>query len=500
MAAACSNDNDGDSSPTPTGGALAPTLAAALVDGPVFTGLEPDDTLTAIAAGDFNGDGDADLALGAAFADGDGDALLDAGAVYVFYSAAIKTGEVSVADADFTMTGAQAGGQAGRALLAADLNGDRIDDLVIGAPAGDADGARAESGLVFVVAGNPQFDKVRAPELDPAKHNAVLGADAADYFGSTLTSGDFDDDGNEDLVIGALLGDGPGNEREDAGEAYVIYGGDPPRSRDLRDETADAVLYGADAGDRLSESLSAGDFNGDGRDDLIVAATFGDGADESGEDVGEAYVLTDGISAETDIRDGVPGLTVIGVDDGDQLGHSSATTDFNGDGFADLLLGAVSADGMDNAADLSGEVALVLGSASPPDVIAVADGGVLVIYGPPAGRLGRGVAGGDLDGDGFGDALLGASEAPNAAGVAETGAAFLLAGSRDSVVPKFATGARLAFYGQAEFDNLATQVNGVPALLIADLNDDGKADVLIAASRALEKRGEVFVFYSEVAP
>lgn len=497
MTNSCGGDTDNDETPTATSNGPALTPAVSLAAGPVFIGVDPVDTLTAIAVGDFNGDGEADLALGAAFADGVDNAQVDAGEVYVFLSVADTSGEIPGSRADLVMTGTQAGEQAGRSLATTDFNGDGTDDLVIGAPAADADTERSESGLVYIIPGDPRFE-TRPRELDPPQEVTISGADGGDYFGYSLAAGDFDGDGADDLAVGAFLGDGPDDERDNGGEAYVFHGGGAPRSRDLGEGSGDTTIYGADAGDHLGETVSAGDFDGDGREDLVAVATFGDGPDNEPEaDVGEVYVLTGALEGEIDLADGVPGVTVVGVDDGDQLGHSAASLDFNGDGFADLLLGAVSADGVDNSADLAGEVALVMGTNSPPARIAVGDGDVPVLYGDAGGRLGRSVAAGDLDGDGYGDALLAAPETKNASGAVEAGAAFVIFGGPDAGFPQTVPGDSLAIYGRAAGNNLATQVNGNPSMLLAELNGDGLDDVIISASRASEKRGEVMVYYAE---
>jgi hypothetical protein len=493
MTASCSNSTgNGSVTATPATSETAEPAPVTLTAGPAFAGTSPDDTLSALAVGDFNADGEMDLALGAAFADSESGP--DAGKVYVFYGVATyPSGEIAVEEADAVFSGLP-GEQAGRALEAADLNGDRVDDLVIGAPAANVED-KEHAGKTYILVGNPVFESVRQSDLSAAP--AISGADSGDYLGYTLATGDFNDDGLHDLAIGAFLGDGPANEKGDAGEVYVMYGGDPPKTIDLATTQLDAVIYGAAPGDRLSEGLAAGDFDGDGRDDIIAAATFGDREDK--EDVGRTYILTAELTPEIDLGDDVPGTEIIGIDEGDQLGHSLATLDFNGDGFADILLGAVSADGLQNDADLAGEVALILGAAEPPAEIDTARDTHLV-HGLEGSRLGRAVVAGDLDGDGFDDAILGASEAADALGNPETGALYVFFGGRNVRLPASVESASIAIYGEMEAENLTTQVNGIPALLAVDLNGDRLADVIVAAARANENRGVVRIFLSDPAP
>lgn len=505
LAILTSSCSGGDGSPSPSPTATRPPAAAAssLTLGAVFTGVDPVDTLAAIAVGDFNGDGAADLALGAAFADGPDNSRPDAGEVYAVMGPIQRTDDpdaISVGGPSVVtvLIGASAGDNAGRALLAADVTGDGIDDLIVGAPAADPDPGRLDAGRAYFYAGYRGFGDGPAIDLATDDLPAVSGAAPGDSLGYTFAAGDFNGDDSNDVAISAFLADGPDDQRPDAGEVHVING-PVTRSLDLTAASADATVFGADAGDRLGESLATGDFNGDGRSDLVAAAPFADGPDNAGDALGETYVLIEGLESIIDVQDAVRGLTVYGIDDGDQLGHSSAMLDFDGDGYDDLLLGAVSADGRGNEDDLAGEVALVLGTAAPPAELAASDDSA-IIHGVHGGRLGRSVATGDLNGDGYGDALLAASEAPGDKGEDETGAAYVAFGGPGGAFPGHVASVDLAVYGRAEADNLATQVNGIPATLVADLDGDGLGDFAVAAPRALEKSGEVLVFFSAAVP
>ena len=483
LSSACGDDDgSGPAEPTPTP-TTSPTRTGApptdrLSAGPVFTGAAANDALTSIATGDFNADGSLDLALGAAFTDTPGGE--DAGSVYVFLGPlADGTEEISVEDADIVLTGV-VGEQAGRSLASGDITGDGVDDLVIGAPA-------AGGGRVYLIVGAGTLGEVPAVALGDSQL-LVSGAAEGAFLGFTIEVGDFNGDGTGDLAVGTLLADGPGGAREDAGAVHIFYG--PPGP------AADATLHGAEAGDRLGEALAAADFNGDGRVDLVVVATFGDGPENSREDAGETYVFTSVLAGEIDLADSAPPVTIFGIDPGDQLGHSAAGLDFNGDGYDDLVLGAVSADGPDNLENISGEVALVFGSAAPPETIDSGSGDVPVLTGLPQSRLGRTVAAGDLDGDGYDDALLAAPEGPDNAGTPGTGAVYIVRGGPDGSFPERAEGVEVV-YGRAAGDNLGGQVHGTPPILTTDLNGDGRDDVVVSAARANEERGEVLVLLAK---
>jgi hypothetical protein len=118
-----------------------------------------------------------------------------------------------------------------------------------------------------------------------------------------------------------------------------------------------------------------------------------------------------------------PQATIYGVDDGDQLGHVPAVDDVDGDGLADLVLTAVSADGPGNTVDLAGEAAVVLGRGLAGDVNGVPGQVHSLVYGEdPQDRLGRSAATGDIDGDGDAEILPGAGAgSPDLAGLLPCG-------------------------------------------------------------------------------
>jgi len=161
-------------------------------------------------------------------------------------------------------------------------------------------------------------------------------------------------DGYDDLIIGANGADPNGS---DSGETYVVYGGAsaPGTSGLLALSALDGangfILTGVDPDDSSGRAVSsAGDVNGDGYDDLIIGARD---ADPGGVDnAGETYVVYGGASApgtngvlNLSTLDGGSGFTLNGVDAGDRSGRSvSSAGDVNGDGYDDLIIGAIGAD------------------------------------------------------------------------------------------------------------------------------------------------------------
>ena len=434
-------------------------------------------------AGDLNGDGYSDVAIGAP-------GLLGSGAVIVFLGSAAGLGATPA----YTLVGdSQAGCEFGSSVgLAGDVNGDDHSDLLVGAPkygsskgkaycyygaasslilgwsfagvvanaqvgynvagAGDLNG----DGLSDVAIGAPYQPKVPTSNngavhvfrgnagtgLSAASSSILTGVGSANFGYGISSAGDMNGDGYADLLIGAP-GTASGN-----GAVHLFLG---TAAASMVPTTAASTLTGS-GGERLGSSVSlAGDVNGDGYADVIL------GSPNSGTDKGKVRVYKGGPTAQFDASHLY--WTRTGSITGAYLGAAVATGgDVNGDGVSDLLLGTPGQAG-------TGVVSIFHGKPDPPSTtIQWSSLGT-----QNNGYMGRCVASaGDVNGDGYSDVLIGAPGMDGAKGRAML---YLGSASGLTAVPAWTT------YGENALDQF-----GYCVASAGDVNGDGYSDVLVGAA------------------
>jgi Ca2+-binding RTX toxin-like protein len=290
-------------------------------------------TLTSIA--DLNGDGKAEILVGAPGNDAGG---ADAGAVYVVFGKStgsiVSLSNVAAGTGGYKIIGDGSGDQAGLVLgTIGDLNGDGKAEILIGTPDSQAGGTN--SGAVYVA-----FGKSTGTALDLTNVAAgtggfrIKGEAQSDAGAAVAGIGDVNGDGLQDILVGAPRSD----------SAYVVFGKADGAEVDLANVAAGIggfKIVGEVAGDLDSLSVAGGaDLNRDGIADFVIGAS---GNEEGGANSGAVYVVWGGGSGTVDlslVAQGIGGAKIVGPA-GSLTGSSVAITgDVNGDGAADLMIGA----------------------------------------------------------------------------------------------------------------------------------------------------------------
>ena len=445
-----------------------------------------------VASGDINDDGLDDVIIGAYLFTASG-GRTQAGKIYVVYGDSTRADTTidlnDVATARLEIIGAAADYQMGRTLASGDINGDGIDDVIIGAEVA-AGTVTSGTGRVYAIYGAPTLIDSTIDLSVDAANVEVIGAAENDRLGRSLAVGDVNDNNVGDLIIGASTADVGG--LSDAGKVYVIFGDSTlvDTTIDLSVATANVTVNGKGASDRFGSAVASGDIDGDGIDDLVMGAWLA----PSGAANGEVYMVSgnSGLAGVFDLANAT--LTVTGAVSGDLLGTALAVGDFNRDGIDDLLLGA---PGASPAGFASGGIAYgiygVLGLSGSIDLAqSIAD--FTILGRGEAGTLTWWVTAFDFTADTFDDAVP-LTPFTSPLGRTSAGEGHILFGALNfpATVDLSLTSADVTILGDDDDDHSGNFAAS------GDLNGDGVHDLIIGAPGAAPlgraSAGEVYLIY-----
>ncbi|WP_052055771.1 FG-GAP repeat protein [Myxosarcina sp. GI1] len=504
-------------------------------------------------AGDVNNDGIADLIIGAPNANPAGESYV------VFGGKGIGSdGSIDLSSFDgskgFVINGNDSDRAGFSVSNAGDVNGDGIDDLIIGAPGTENYSNDTGGGKSYVLFGRVKLGSdgnVELNSLDGSNGFVIKGIEAGDRAGySVSNAGDVNGDGFDDLIIGAPNAAGTETDYRNNGESYVVFGGsevgiDGSLELSSLNGTNGFTLKGINdekdlfsRNDRFGYAVNGGgDINGDSFDDIIISAP--DSVDDySYGGYGETYVIFGdkgvGSNGSIDLNslDGSNGFV---VDDNSYERYFGASVsvdgDINGDGFDEIIINVAYAEiGRGGYLVASGTGNVVFGSndigASGSIDLNALDGsnGFTLESDEEGDNLGRSVSSaGDVNGDGFEDLIIGAPDAGRyyyspysgytlQGSYAGPGASFIVFG--DSEVGSDGKLAVDALDGKKSIILAGSDIGDETGFSVSgagDINDDGIDDIIISAPAAgnlisgnsrtfSDRRGESYIIFGNAAP
>jgi hypothetical protein len=412
--------------------------------------------------GDYNGDGYADILVGAEGTPGPGQ-------VKIFFGG---TGSNFVPNfnPNLVLQGENGGDLFGSAITSGDLNGDGYDDIIVGAYHNGAGGTHA--GRVYIYYGGPGLHNT--PDV------ILTGFAAGEQFGVSVSSGkDINRDGYDDLLVGANLNSVKGDQQ---GRAYLFFGG-PATSL-----YPDRVFNGEHPGDHFGISVNlAGDINGDGFADFLIGA----GGDGSATHAGKAYLYYGEIGPENQGR-----KIFSGNGTGDAFGRMVAgVKDVDDDGYDDFIIGAPNHLSLDGLSPHAGEAYLYQGGPNlsfapvPAPALTLRGNGTNASLGFSATSIGD-----IFPKDGYADYVVGAYGGSTGPGSCITPNGGNCAGLAQVFQGSATISSMTPFLNLSSGNTGSNEGFGISLSSPGDVNGDGFADLIVGAMWADQVTGRAYYY------